>query len=349
MKITDVRAVYPAWNKRGTGAWQEYYWQIVVRVDTNAGVTGYGYGGGGEPGRLIVNGHLRDALIGHPVGSVDDIRRIWDDLYFKSLPYGRAGVAIMALSGIDLALWDLLGKAEGRPVYDLIGGLKKDGVRAYATGGDMSRVRDLGYAAVKRSHQWRTEADYDSAAVQAARCREMFGRDALLMFDCYMSWDTVVALRMREILEEYEPYWFEDLVTPDHLAELAGLRSRLSPVRLAGGEHDFSHHGFAAIARAGALDLWQPDITWCGGITAGLRIVDLARTHGVLVCPHRGGEIWGLHLIAATDCMDLAETHPDRWSGSEDAVLLDEPVVSSGEIAPSDRPGFGVTMRPEYA
>ena len=218
MKITDIKAVYPAGKKKGTGAWQEYYWQIVVRVETDTGVVGYGYGGGGEPGKLIVNGHLRDALIGRTIGSVDDIRHTWDHLYFKSLPYGRNGIVLMALSGIDLALWDLLGKAEGKPVYDLIGSLYKDKVRAYATGGEPARVRDLGYTAVKRSHQWRTDADYDTAVAEAARCRELFGPDALLMFDCYMSWDAGVALRMREILAEYEPYWFEDLITPDHLA-----------------------------------------------------------------------------------------------------------------------------------
>lgn len=348
MKITDVKAVYPAWKKKGTGAWQEYYWQIVVRIETDAGVVGYGCGGGGEPGKLIVNGHLRDALVGRTVGHVDDIRDIWDHLYFKSLPYSRGGIVIMALSGIDLALWDLLGKAEGKPVYELIGGLKKATVRAYATGGDPARIRDLGYAAVKCSHQWRTDADYDKAVALAARCRGMFGRDALLMFDCYMSWDAEVALRMRELLGEYEPYWFEDLITPDHLDELAVLRPRLAPVLLAGGEHDFSHHAFGAIARTGALDLWQPDITWCGGITAGLRILELARSHDIPVCPHRGGEIWGLHLVAATDCLDLAETHPDRWNDPEDTILLDEPVVSGGVIAPPDRPGFGVTLKPAY-
>ncbi len=348
MKITDVKAVYPSWKKKGTGAWQEYYWQIVVRIETDAGVVGYGYGGGGEPGKLIVNGHLRDALLGRTIGHVDDIRDIWDHLYTKSLPYGRGGIVIMALSGIDLALWDLLGKAEGQPVYELIGGLKKKTVRAYATGGDPARVRDLGYTAVKCSHRWREDADFDGAAARAARCREMFGRDALLMFDCYMSWDAGVALRMRELLGEYEPFWFEDLITPDHLDELARLRPRLAPVLLAGGEHDFSHHAFGAIARAGALDLWQPDITWCGGITAGLRILELARAHDVSVCPHRGGEIWGLHLVAATDCLDLAETHPGRWHDPEDMILLDEPVVSAGEIAPPNRPGFGVTLKPAY-
>ncbi len=349
MKITDVRAAYPVRKRHGTGAWQEYYWQIVVRVETDVGVVGYGYGGGGEPGQLIVNGHLRDVLLGTTIGCVDDIRDTWDRLYFKSLPYGRNGIVLMALSGIDLALWDLLGKAEGQPVYELIGGLKKKTVRAYATGGDPARIRDLGYTAVKCSHQWQRDADYDMAAAQAARVREMFGRDALLMFDSYMSWSAEVALRMRDLLDEYEPYWFEDLITPDHLDELAALRPRLAPVLLAGGEHDFSHHAFRTIARAGALDLWQPDITWCGGITAGLRILELARAHDVAVCPHRGGEIWGLHLVAATGCLDLAETHPGRWDDPDDLILLDEPVVSGGEIAPPARPGFGVTLKSAYA
>ena len=160
------------------------------------------------------------------------------------------------------------------------------------------------------------------------------------MFDCYMSWDTEVALRMRELLAEYEPYWFEILSRRIILTNWPNSGHGWRPVLLAGGEHDFSHHAFDAIARAGALDLGQPDITWCGGITAGLRILDLARSHGVPVSPHRGGEIWGLHLVAATDCLNLAETHPDRWNDPENLVWIDEPVVSAGEIAPADRAGF---------
>ena len=113
---------------------------------------------------------------------------------------------------------------------------------------------------------------------------------------------------------------------------------------IAGGEHEFTHHGFRDIARTRALDIWQPDITWCGGITAGLRILDLAREAGASVVPHRGGEIWGLHLIAATDCADLAETMPARWSNSADVLWNEEPQAKDGYIRPSDRPGFGVTL-----
>lgn len=344
MKITDVKAVYPKWPRRSGGAWQAYFWQIVVRIETDTGVTGYGYGGGGEPAVLIINAHLRELLIGQTINSIEDIRAIWDHLYFKSLPYGRKGVALMALSGIDLALWDLLGKAEGKPVYDLLGGLKKNPVRAYATGQDFTRARDLGYTAVKYSHTWQSDADYDTAAEQAAQVRSIFDPDTLLMVDCYMSWNAEVTLGMRRILAEYDIYWFEDVLTPDHLDDLAILRPQLAPVLLAGGEHDFSHHSFADIARAGALDLWQPDLTWCGGITAGLRILDLAAPHKIPVCPHRGGEVWSLHFIAATDCIDLAETHPARWDNPADLLWPDEPQVEDGSFAPTDSPGFGVRL-----
>ena len=345
MKITDVKAVYPRWRHLPSGVWQSHFWQIVVRVESDTGVVGLGYGGGGGPGAAVVNEHLRELLIGQHIDSVDDIREAWDLLYFRSLPYGRKGVPVMALSGIDLALWDLLGKAENKPVYELLGGLKKGRVRAYASTHEFERDRDAGFTAVKFSSTWRGyESDYDDTAAMAARAREAFGPDALVMTDCYMSWDSVVTRKMARLLEEYRLYWFEDVLTPDDLGEMAALREPVKPVLLAGGEHEFTHHGFAALAGAGALDLWQPDITWCGGITAGLRILHLAKEAGVQVVPHRGGEIWGLHFIAATDCDDLAETHPGRWRGLRDELWLDEPQASNGYIAPLDHPGFGVRL-----
>ena len=112
MKITDVKAIYPKWSHQLGKVWQKCFWQIVVRIDTDIGVIGYGYGGGGEPSVLVINNHLRHHLVGVEVSNVDDIRKIWDALYFAALPYGRSGIALMAISGIDLALWDLLGHAE---------------------------------------------------------------------------------------------------------------------------------------------------------------------------------------------------------------------------------------------
>ena len=108
MKITDIRAIYPNY-RQPLGGWRPYLWQIVVRVETDAGVSGYGYGGGGVAAVEVVNRHLRELLLDEPCDSPADIERLWDKLYTASIPYGRGGIAIMALSGIDLALWDLLG------------------------------------------------------------------------------------------------------------------------------------------------------------------------------------------------------------------------------------------------
>ena len=244
MKITDVKAVYPNY-KHVVPSWRTNFWQIVVRVETDTGVVGYGYGGGGISGVDIINLHLKELLVGRQVNSTDDIRTIWDDLYFASLPYGRKGLALMALSGIDLALWDLLGKAEGKPVYDLIGGLTKSNIRAYATGEDSERFHELGYTAHKFGHRWTgKDSDYDTAIAKAAEVRQMFGPDAMIMMDVYLSWDADVTLEMHKRLANYNIYWFEDVLTPDHLVEQAEMRPKIKPVLVAGGEHEFSHHGF---------------------------------------------------------------------------------------------------------
>ena len=345
MKITDLEGVYPKWRHLTPGKWQSHFWQIVVRVETDTGDVGLGYGGGGEPAVRIVNSHLKELLVGEAIDGVEDVGRIWDMLYSASLPYGRKGIPVMALSGVDLALWDLLGKRSDAPVYELLGGLRKAKVRAYATGLESERYRDLGFAAHKFPSRWYgNESGYDATVERAATARELFGPDALLMIDTYMSWDEEATLGMAARLAEYDIYWFEDILNPDLLDEQAGLRPAVKPVLLAGGEHEFTHHGFADVARTGALDLWQPDLTWCGGITAGLRILELARRHDVPVVPHRGGETWGLHFIAATECQDLAETHPERWTPPNDVLWLDEPEAIDGVVAPLDRPGFGVVL-----
>jgi L-rhamnonate dehydratase len=124
LKITGVEAVYPEYKHVAPG-WRTHLWQIVVRIETDTGVIGFGYGGGGKASLPIVNGHFRELLLGRRLDRVEDIAALWDLLYEASIPYGRKGVAIMALSGIDLALWDALGKAERMPIYSLLGGLRR--------------------------------------------------------------------------------------------------------------------------------------------------------------------------------------------------------------------------------
>ena len=235
LKITDVKAVYPKYQHLAP-SWRTHFWQIVVRVDTDAGVTGYGYGGGGVAGVAVVNGHLRDHLIGREIESVADIQATYDMLYMESLPYGRKGLGVMALSGIDLALYDLLGKARDLPVCALLTDTPKKGIRAYATGEDAQQYRDLGYTANKFGHRWTgSDADYDTAVRSASHVREVFGEDALVMVDVYMSWNSEVTLEMAGRLADYNLYWFEDVLTPDDLYGQAALIEDVKPTLIAGG------------------------------------------------------------------------------------------------------------------
>lgn len=344
MRIKSISAHYPPWQHT-LGGWRPRLWQIVVRIESDTGVVGYGYGGGGEAALPIINGHFRELLAGQVVESVEDIAAIWDNLYFASIPYGRRGVGVMALSGVDLALWDLLGQATDRPVYDLLGGLQRPRVRAYASGNDPAWFADLGFRACKFSHKWTGDpAGYASAVTSAEAARRHLGDDALVMADCYLSWDAAVTVEMARRLAPYNLYWFEDILTPDHLAEQAALRPQIAPIHLAGGEHEFTHYGFAEIARNGALAIWQPDVTWCGGVTATLRIIDLADKSGAQVVPHRGGEVWGLHIIAAGLCDDLGEMVLGQRNAQREELWLGEPQAVDGYLSLSDAPGFGVRL-----
>ncbi len=342
MQIEAIKAVYPNY-RNVVSSWRTHLWQIVVEVRTDTGIVGYGYGGGGLASLPIVNGHFRELLVSEALNSPEDVNRIWDRLYYESIPYGRKGIAIMALSGVDLALWDALGKAEGEPVAELIGGVRKESIQVYATGMDSGWYAELGVSGQKLTHRWNGTTEDAVASANAAR--KVMGDDAKIMFDVYMSWNSDVTMRMAKDLAEFDIYWFEDVLTPDDLSELSELRSKVSPINLAGGEHEFGVAGFREIAEHGSYDIWQPDITWCGGITAGLRICELAAKHNVPVVPHRGGEVWGLHLIAASDaCANLAELVLGRRDAAIDELWIGNPWIESAKLSVSDEPGFGVRL-----
>ena len=255
----------------------------------------------------------------------------------------------MAVSGVDLALWDVLARAEKKSVCDLLGGRRREKVRAYATGPDCAWYRDLGFDAHKSSQTRRESQAADAARILewAERARQTLGEDALLMIDAYMSWSPDFALAVAQQLAPFEIYWFEDVLLPDDLDGLAALRPQIQPILLAGGEHEFTARDFGHIARARALDLWQPDVTWCGGLTAALRIAKLAQEHGVPLVPHRGGEVWGLHLLAAGYGDNLAEMVMGRRGEKRDKLWLGEPQPEEGYLVLPEGPGFGVQVNEE--
>jgi len=341
LKIKSVSAVYPNYQHTAP-SWRTHLWQIIVRIETNTGQIGWGYGGGGKAAVEIVNGHFAEILVGKSFESISDISDIWDFLYTASIPYGRKGVAIMALSGVDLALFDSLAKAEMKPVANLLADTIKDRMRCYATGLDTDYYAELGFTAQKFPFQWKGNESETAGVAMGEKARSALGKDAEVMFDVYMTWNSEITLRMHNALKHVGIHWYEDILTPDDLEELSVIRTKIYPVNMAGGEHEFTAHGFADIARTKAYDIWQPDITWCGGITAGLQIVALALANNAKVVPHRGAEPWGLHLIASTACEDFAEILPGIRGDNKDDLWVGAPEPVDGYIQIEDEPGFGI-------
>ena len=345
MKITSLKAVYPRY-RHVPPSWRTHLWQIVVRVETDAGVVGFGYGGGGVAAVEIVNRHMAELTVGMRVDSPSDIAAIWDRLYEASTPYGRKGVAIMALSGIDLALWDALGRAESQAGEGLDRTVRA-GTRSPYTRRDPIQTGTRNSASPGKKYPIDGQARNRTTTARNSgwpKYAKPWDPNANVMIDSYMTWTFDVSVEMARRLRDLRVHWFEDVLTPDDLAGHAELRGRVRPTLVAGGEHEFTHHGFREIAQAGALDIWQPDITWCGGITAGLRILDLANEAGVPVVPHRGGEPWGLHFIAGSGCHQLAEMVMGSRNAPQDLVWLDAPQPVDGCVQLTDAPGFGVRL-----
>ena len=333
MKITDIRACQP--TCASPPGWRTSLGQILVAIEADGGITGYGVGGGGLSGVHIIRTVLRDLLIGQ---NTEPVEFIWQLMYEATLPFGRKGVAIMALSGVDLALWDLRGKAANKSVAQLLGGPIHASVPAYATVWDDIPESSLGEYGAFKVHLGKCDGGLESLVDAAARARERIGAEAALMIDAWMKWDVPFTRRFADRVLPLRIDWIEEPLPPDDLAGYGEL-VRDCPIPIAGGEHEFTAAGFAPIIERRLHHIVQPDACWCGGMTELVKIYRLGKQHGVRVCPHRGGEIWGLHALAALDPQPLAESGRAwlTWIGGQ-------PPITDGRIEVPAAPGFGAVI-----
>ncbi len=333
-RITSVRAVQPR-TPNDPADWRTTVGQILVVVDTDTGVRGFGVGGGGAAGIHVVENVLRDLVLGE---EVDDVERLWEQMYRATEPYGRKGLAIMALSGLDNAIWDAWGKAEGLSVARLLGGPRTTHIPCYATSPGPVEAVKLGFEAVKLHFRPSSEEE----AIEAVRrTREAVGPRVQIYTDTHGHWDFDATLRLAHAFAEFGAGWMEEPL-PELDLEQYGALCRLSPIPIAGGEHEYTARGFKELAAHKAHAIWQPDATWTGGLTQIKAIYALGKVEGVRVCPHRGAEVWGLHAIAALDDEPLAES-PRPWI----TWLRGQPEIVKGFIDVSDRPGFGIDVAPD--
>jgi L-rhamnonate dehydratase len=333
MKITDIRACQP--TCASPPDWRTSLGQILVAIEADGGITGYGVGGGGLSGVHIIRTVLRDLLIGQ---NTEPVEFIWQLMYDATLPFGRKGVAIMALSGVDLALWDLRGKAANKSVAQLLGGPIHASMPTYATVWEDIPEALLGQHSAFKVHLGKCDGGMESLVDVAARARDCIGPEAALMIDAWMKWDVPFTRRFAERVLPLRIDWIEEPLPPDDLTGYAEL-VRDCPIPIAGGEHEFTAGGFAPIIERRLHHIVQPDACWCGGMTELVKIYQLGKQHGVRVCPHRGGEIWGLHALAALDPQPLAESGRAwlTWIGGQ-------PPIRDGLIGVPSAPGFGAVI-----
>lgn len=318
---------------------------FTVEIQTDKGITGYG--SGGAAGGPIVEGHFPKLLLGEDPFNIE---KLWDILWRSTMYYGRMGAVINAISGADLALWDIVGKALNLPVYKLLGGETKDRIPAYCTGNDTEQHVAFGYKRLKLAipHGPADGKEGQQKNVELVRrTRELLGKDGDIMLDCWMAWTERYTLEMAELLEPYKVYWMEEVLQPHDYEGFGRLRQQIKSTRIVTGEHEYTRYGFRQLLAHNAAEIWQPDIHWCGGLTELRRIGALAAAYDIPVIPHGGGARDSVHWILATVNSPWAELFMPAPGGPKEVYdrYAEDNVISRGPegiyTRPLEKPGFG--------
>ena len=348
---------------------------VIVRVETECGITGWGEAKAGVGSAAacaglaaIINDDYAPLLVGQ---DPRDISRLWDVMYNTpregyavaggyALPQvGRRGLSISAIAGVDVALWDILGKSLGVPVWRLLGGRRVERMPAYASGGwaDAANIgaQLQGYCdkAGFRAVKMRVGVMDGSPARSAARvraAREALGPDIRLMADAHGTWTVAEARAFARMVEDCDLFWFEEPVSADDKAGMAEVR-RSSSVPISAGESEFTRHDFREICELRAADVLQPDLAIAGGLTEGLRISALASAFNLRLAPH----LWsgapafaaGMHLAATQSAGFILEYSLGHNPMLHDLIEEDFP-VEDGHVAIPDRPGLGITVQESF-
>jgi L-rhamnonate dehydratase len=346
--IANPMSGYPEYREKRSSWGIGVLGSLVVEIETAGGTIGLATGSGGPPAAWLIKHHFARFLIG---ADARNVNRIWDQLFRASLPYGRKGLPMMAVSAVDLALWDTIGKVRQEPVYNLIGGLSRDEISFYCTGPAPDAVKALGFWGAKvplpHSHFDGEEGLEKNVAYLAAQ-RELVGPGYPLMVDCYMSLSVPYAVRLAEACKHLDIHWWEEVLPPDDIEGYRLLRQAHPRLKWTTGEHEYSRFGFRRLIEERMLDILQPDVMWVGGLTELLRIAAHASAYDIPVIPHGSGP-YSYHFIASQtgpafceyvaaspDGRSILPIFGDLFSGE------DLPV--NGRLRVSAAPGFGMNL-----
>jgi len=363
MKITNVQAIVlklPQISTAADGTQDD----LVIIVETDEGITGYGeVDTAPYVGRAVVDAYmshgtcygLREVVVGM---DPFDYEQIWNDMWAKTYYYGRSGPVMHVMSGIDMALWDIMGKAVGKPVHKLLGGSYVDKVRAYASAlmpdtvdGVKKLVGDnvsLGYTAVKLG--WGPlgyDVHKDIKLIETAR--KTAGDKVEIMIDIGKRYRLKEAIYVAKALEQLNVYWLEEPLPAEDLAGYKRL-SEATTMRIATGEEESGRLAFARLINETHIDVVQPDMSRCGGLTEAKKIATLTADKNILCVPHafKTGVLVAasIHFIAATPNAPFLEFSVTE-SGIRKELLATPFVQKNGYVDVPQKPGLGIELNPE--
>lgn len=321
---------------------------VIVEAESASGHVGIGLSNGGVAAAALIELNLAELVEGWSPFAHE---AVWDRMFHGTLAYGRKGLALHALSAVDLAVWDLHGRIAGEPVWSLLGGPLHQKVPVYGTGPDAGAMRRLGMKGSKLPLTWgpsEGEEGFRNNVERARRAREATAEDYPLFMDCWMSLDLDYAVRLAHALADLGFRWIEEPLRPDDYAGHAELRRRMPPkMTLNTGEHEYTAAGFRLLCEAG-VDILQPDPSWCGGLTELRRIAAVAQAYGKRVIPHVGSN-YTFHFLASYADTSFGEVavmagKGDTLSPLYSGLLTGELVPQDGYVRPGEAPGFGFDL-----
>lgn len=351
-QIATPMSVYPQYKATRTSFGINALKTLVVEVEADNGVVGFGITTGGYPAAWLVMNHLDRFIVGQPV---ENLEQMWDQMYNGSLYYGRKGIVMNAISAIDLALWDLLGRLRQEPVYAMLGGKVREELQFYATGPRPDLAKEMGFIGGKLPLVYGPadgEEGLKKNLEMAADMRAKVGPDFMLMWDCWMALDLPYAKKLMQGSEELGFKWVEECFNPDDYWSYRDLKKAAgNRIMVTGGEHEATRYGFRMLMEFCDLDILQPDVGWCGGMTELVRIGHMADAYGKYVVPHGSG-IYSHHFVVSkrsspfTECL-MMSPKADRTISQYYPLIKDEPMPVNGRLKMDDKPGFGVELNKE--
>jgi L-rhamnonate dehydratase len=345
VEVANPMSIYPKYKPMRSLFMADDLGPEAVEISTDKGIKGIGYGGPGAS--FVIEKHLTKLLIGEDPFNVE---QLWDILWRSTLYYGRKGLVVHAISAVDLALWDIVGNALGMPVYKLLGGQTKERIPGYCTGNDIEQHVEFGFKKLKLAIPYGPADGREGMKKNVElvkRTRELLGPDGEIMLDCWMAFTERYTVELAEMLEPYRVYWMEECLPPDDYAGFGRLNAQIRSTRIVTGEHEYTRYGFRLLLEYEASSIWQPDMSWCGGLSELRHIGALAAAHDIPVIPHGGWRGGAPHYLLATTNSPWCEMFMPPPGGPKEVYnrFEEDYNITRGPegiyMRPSDRPGFG--------